>query len=816
MLFYIFLLAMGLIGSSLESAVEPYEARSAAYEINDNDTSTQKNTPLIDIERKLLNQRDEEPEQLITMHYQDEDLISIINRIASAKNVNIVLPQGANAINKSTKVTFSLENPVSVTQAWNYLITILDIAGYALIPKESFFTIVKQSKDITRETAPIYIGISPDKLPDTDEYIKYVYYLSNLKTSDSPDSDLNTIFSKLLPQDGLSLVRFDTSSNAIILVSESNIIKSVMKIIKELDQAVYQETMEIVKLTYASAIAIANLFNESILKAVPDNRFRLDNRKPSEAAYFSKSTRIIPDPRTNHLIIVGRPQAIGRIKDFIFKYLDVDLESGQSVLHVYQLRYLNAKDVVTVLQNVVSGSRGSTGQSRSEGVQGGAERTFDEVIIMSDEKIGAEGAIQSDANYYGSNKLVIAARNDDWKVIKRLLDDLDKPHRQVLIEVLIADLTIDDTRQLQSMIRNPGFLPMPNNMAFQSAQMAPGVIPNGFGSPGNPLQTIGLIHSPLPVGTTEGPISTDLLRNITVSDSGQKSDGGTQNVANIAAAGSTVVEVNDSDGNTWGILQLLKTFGDRKVISHPHIIATHNKEASIQVTEERLLNANVSADSINVEIKIKKVQAPLKITLKPLLSGGQVVKLKVNVDITDFITNVGLTNTDEPPRLTRLVETTANVNSGDILALGGLVRTDFAQTTNETPLLGRIPLLGTLFKGRQGTLDKTSLTVFISPTIIEPRLKRGIEETTRDYLNIAEKYVQSGSLFETLKEPITRWFFKTEENPKEILDDYLSENAGKKINRQKKSRKDIRIEANKKKNLKMLASTTNNPFSRKS
>ncbi len=704
-------------------------------------------------EASVIEEEEEDIKQDMIFHYKDEPLINVINHIAAAKNVNIVLPQG---INNTVKLTFSLEDPVSVDKAWELLSSILDVAGYAIIPKQDYFTVVKQGQTITRDTAPIYINVAPEELPETDQYIRYLYYLTNIKGG--KDSEIGTVLTTLLPQD--SYVAFDSNVNAVILVSQSNAIKAVMRIVKQLDQSVYQETMETVRLNYADAKAIADLFNNTILKATPDaSRYRVDVRKPSELSYFSKNTRIIAYDRTNHLIILGRPQAIARIKDFIFRYLDIDLESGKSILHVYQLRYLNAKDLVPVLQSIVAGnSNAGTGQSKAAGAsKGGPERFFDEVIITSDERETQSGAEKDAVGYSGGNKLIIACRNDDWRVLKKLLDELDKPHRQVLIEVLIADLTLGDQRQLDSMIRNPAKIPMPNDMAFQSAQFGPGIINNRWASP----QTLGYIQKP-------EQVSSDLLRNAFNSD-GSVNDSGSFNVANLSPAGSTVIEISDqSTGSTWGILQVLQAFNDRKIISHPHIIATHNKEATIDVKQQLLLQGNVSGDTINTVIQNKPVNAPFTITLTPLLSSGQTVRLKISILIEDFLSTSG-----EPARTHREVITTANVNSGDILALGGLVRSDIEQSRNETPLLAKVPILGNFFKGQTGTLDKTSLTVFISPTIIEPRSRRGVEDTSKDYINIAEKYVKSGVLFEALKDPITRWFFNLAENPEEALNEYL-------------------------------------------
>src|SRR3990167_6259472 len=109
-------------------------------------------------------QEKEGPEKTIVFRYDGENLVDIINFLAAKKEVNIVLPQMANAIN--SKVTIRIEDKLSLDEAWNLLITILDIAGFSLIPKENTFSIVKKSPNTSKEPLPIYIGTKPDDLPD--------------------------------------------------------------------------------------------------------------------------------------------------------------------------------------------------------------------------------------------------------------------------------------------------------------------------------------------------------------------------------------------------------------------------------------------------------------------------------------------------------------------------------------------------------------------------------------------------------------------------------------------------------------------------
>ena len=700
--------------------------------------------------------------KIVTFSYENEDLVNVINYLASLKEANVILPQGANEI--KAKLSLKIEKELSIDEAWNLLITILDIAGYSLAPKEKtdvdgkpkqdMFVVVKNTKDIAREPMPIYVGIQPEKLPDTDQRIRYLYYLANIKVTDAADSEVNTILKNILPAD--ALFKSDSATNALLITAKVNDIRAVMKIIIQLDSVGFHEKMEIIKLRNSSAGIVAKLINENILKTTDGiNRYRLDTKKKRAIPYFSKFTKVFPEQRTNSLIVLGRSQAVDRLKEFILTYIDSEPESGKSILHVYQLQYLDAETFAPTLQDIVEFSRtGGTGQAKAgEKFVGGTERFFDQVIIKVDKPEKAE-----ELKYYGGNKLIIAARNEDWRQIKKLIEELDTPQPQVLIEVLIVDLTLDDTRLLGALTRTPDKIPLPSDLEFQSAHINPQIIADEKTDP-----------------TT---IHADLLSRV-FDDSNNFADPAKKNnsAAVFATTGSTLLALNDNDGQTWSILQLLKLFTHSKILSHPHIIATNNKKAEVTIAETRLLRDDVSGSLGGTSVrKFKEIKANLTVAITPRISTAETVNLEVVIDINEFIAG-----TDAKDAQTiRKVETNANIKSGSIFALGGLIRVSTGNSVNETPILSKIPILGWFFKRRQKTIRKNNLTVFICPTIIEPRLRKGMSEYTTDYINVTTMYAKEGALFDTLKQPITRWFFKTGNggDAAEVLDAFVSKDQG--------------------------------------
>jgi Flp pilus assembly secretin CpaC len=107
--------------------------------------------------------------------------------------------------------------------------------------------------------------------------------------------------------------------------------------------------------------------------------------------------------------------------------------------------------------------------------------------------------------------------------------------------------------------------------------------------------------------------------------------------------------------------------------------------------------------------------------------------------------------------------------------------------------LGRIPIIGWFFKQKKKDVTKTNLTVFISPTIIEPRLRSGVSEYTQDYIDVT-KSSSRGALFDSLRDPITHWFFREEIDTSKSIDTFVEKDESlpmNQIGRQKEKKAKI-------------------------
>jgi type II secretory pathway component GspD/PulD (secretin) len=233
---------------------------------------------------------------LVDFVYQEIPLVDIITELAAKKGINIILPAGANTIEQ--KVSLQLDRRVTLDEAWEILIELLEMSGYAIVQHNQTYTVTKLSLNISSEPLPLYIGTIPKDLPDSYMRIRYIYYLANLKISSDNQSEVTDVITALLPDDAKVLT--NQAANCIILVDTARNIKSVMEIVTSLDKTDFQETIEYLSLRYVPAKTVAELFTELLKTNKPTSRYRLDTKK-SGSTFFSEYIRIVPEERTNSL-----------------------------------------------------------------------------------------------------------------------------------------------------------------------------------------------------------------------------------------------------------------------------------------------------------------------------------------------------------------------------------------------------------------------------------------------------------------------------------------------------------------------------------
>ncbi len=710
----------------------------------------------------------------IWFQFKDEPLTEAINYLAQIMKINVILPAGEDALTQ--KLTFQLPEKITISTAWEHVLTILKVAGYSIIDQNNFYYVKKNGANINKEQLPLYVQTPSDQLPDDDQRIRLLYYFSNINVSGTNSgggfggsgstAPISTVLQNMLSASASFML--ETTMNAVIISDYARNIRSAMALLERLDVHGPTEHVIIMQLKNTNASMVAQLFQQLIPSSgtqTQNDAFSGAGSLPTapttaESQYFSQSTRIVAIPRTNSLVIMGKKEALEHIKNFIKTHIDIQLKQGECVIHIYPLEYMDAQTLAPILQTIVSNSQSgssggnsygsSTGQSTTSTTGQGNERFFNGVIIMAEpvsQGNSTSGSGQqstwwttSDSidasvtapppSQRGGNRLIVAATQDDWTRIKKLIQELDIPQPQIALEVLVVDLTVTGLRVLGSQIRDLQALNW-KNIHGQTSNL------------GN------LVITGNPNATAANALQSDLLEPITT--------GGSTTLANQATAGSLIMALRDSDTNTmWMVAQLLRKSNYAKILAQPFAIALNNQLATFGTTDTRILPGNATVVKGANVVQLASINAKINLAIQPRISDNGNINLGLNISISSFTSAV----TSDGTQATRQITTNANVRDGEVLILGGLTKDTLSAEELEVPILGQIPLLRWFFARKQKTETKDDLMIFICAKKLEPSASAFYDIFTGDKISHATNVLEShGETFDSLRDPINRWFF---------------------------------------------------------
>jgi type II secretory pathway component GspD/PulD (secretin) len=409
------------------------------------------------------------------------------------------------------------------------------------------------------------------------------------------------------------------------------------------------------------------------------------------------------------------------------------------------------------------------GFQATAGPTGGPERYFQGVVVIAEEVKTVESkstteeiTLEAKGGYLpvglgaqqiitGGNRLIIAALHDDWIRLKDFIASLDKAQPQVILEVLIMDVTRAKQNIVAGTVRSKTDNTLPEGVQFLSSNIS---------------------NSNSVIGATPRQLQVDLLGLL----SGPLQQPNNPPVTSLLQAGSLIMSFNDPcTPGIFGLLQLLDNTLDTKILSHPFLVTTNNQKATIAFqTIKRIQGDAVPGAAGVITIEIVDVPATIQVQMIPRLSSLERLSLQVAVDVNEFISPSSFT------RLTRRVNTNANMASGQILVLGGLTQTTQTDIKTGTPFLQNIPIIGTFFSGKNKTTTKNNLAIFISPTIVQPKLRGGMDVYTADKIRKCRRDIDEDVVFSDTRDPITRIFFNIDgRRTDKLMRDYLSEATNK-------------------------------------
>jgi type IV pilus assembly protein PilQ len=379
------------------------------------------------------------------------------------------------------------------------------------------------------------------------------------------------------------------------------------------------------------------------------------------------------DQRRDGNVIWVAPQAELSAYELAQNNARINLEnSGEIVVEYIPINYGNATEIVAILtqagQSIGGGGGGGAGAQ-------GATRGF----------LSSRGSVSADVR---TNTLLISDTRKKIDEIRRMLEVLDRPVDQVLIEarIVIADETFGRDLGARFGVSNPNVLD--NGVSNISGNLEAN------------LTTINSFVAANQPGSTTTPVITrGLMTNLGV-------QGAAGSIAYSILAGSHLLDIE---------LSALQTEGRGEVVSHPRVITTNQREATITQGDEigYVTPTAEGAGQALATPAFKEALLELKVTPTITTDGRVFMQLRIKKDdIKGFTAGV--------PSLTkRSITTGVMVDSGDTVVIGGVYEFRNREDVTKVPWIGDVPILGNLFKKRGKSHAKAELLVFVTPRVLQ-------------------------------------------------------------------------------------------------
>jgi len=609
----------------------------------------EKKTPAVKIPPKPL------PEDaLITMDFQDVDLGVVIKFMGELTGKNFVMGDQVRG-----KVTIVSPQKITVKEAYRVFESVLEINGYTAVERAGVIKIIPSG--MARQTGmEIREGKEAKDVRVEDRMVTQIIPLGHASSD-----EVRNIFTPLVSKDGMILSYKPT--NHLILTERSSNIHRLLRIIEQIDIPLGTERITVFSLEFASAKSLAEKFNQLVL---PDPR-AAGAARPGGTPAPQRIIKIIPDERTNSLVVLANESDLEEIRQLV-KQLDREAPKGKSQLHVRYLEHARAEEMAKVLSAIV-GAKSKTPQ-KIQAPAGAAEET----TITADK---------------ATNSLVITASPQEFRELEEVIQKLDMVRSQVLVEALIAELSMEKALQIGVEWR---IMDQPVEGSTRGYGGTDFGIISG-------VQTGTLSDVGLALGVVRGFITI----------------GGVQ-VPNIGA-----------------LVRAFQKDTDVNVLSTPHLLTMDNEKAKIVVAENvpllktdlttPLATATATASNVAVSRTFEYKDIGIQLEITPHISKGSMVRLEIAAEVSNIIsvdpTNPGFVTTRK-----RQANTTVVIENSQMVVIGGLIRNDQTDETKKVPCLGNIPILGWLFKTSSGVENKTNLLIFITPHII--RSPEDLEKAT--------------------------------------------------------------------------------------
>jgi general secretion pathway protein D len=604
--------------------------------------------------------------QGIKLDFVNAEIAEVAKTFGVIMNRNIVVdPRVKGQMNLTT------DRAVPVASAYNQFLASLRLQGFTVVEAADIYKVVPEA-EAKLQGGSVSVASGTEVRASGNQILTQIFRLSHENAN-----NLVAVLRPLISPN--NTINVNPGNNSLVITDYADNLQRLGKIIAALD--VNNATdLEIFPLKHAVASDLVPLL------------IRLSESGGSAAAPAgggqadtSFKTSILAEPRSNAVIVrAANPARVNLIKSLIDK---LDQPSQRTAngdagnIYVVYLKNADAVKLATTLRAAMSadGGGGSSSAARTAAAPGGGTAASSSASAQP----STGGQIQADP---ATNALIITAPEPQYRQMRAVIDKLDQRRAQVLVEVLIAQ--VSSTRAAEFGIQWQTGLGKAGNSVV-------GGIGTNFGSTGN---IISLSAAKDAAGLASAGIGQGLNLGIA------------KQINGVYVLGALAKFLEDSnEGN---------------ILSAPNLLTLDNEEAKIVVgrnvpfvTGQFTNTGSSGGGATNPFQTIERKDVGLTLRVKPQISEDGQVRLQVFQENSGIEGNT-TSNANGPTTTKQSIETNVLVEDGGILVLGGLAEDSFTNGAQKVPGLGDVPLFGNLFKSESRNRDKRQLMLFLRPVIV--------------------------------------------------------------------------------------------------
>ncbi|MBI5639735.1 MAG: type II secretion system secretin GspD [Nitrospirae bacterium] len=612
----------------------------------------------------------------VTFNFVDVDLPVVTKFISDITGQNFIFDERVKG-----KITIIAPSKLSADDAYTLFTSVLELKGFTVMPSGiDAYKIVPAIEAKQRG-----MQISTEGMPLNESYIARLLSFKHI----SADEALKFL-QPLISKDGH--ISIFGPANLLLIVDSGLNIEKVLSLIGLIDKPSVTDMPEVIPLKHSSADTVAKILNDGLGRGKT-------RPVPGQPAGI-EGAMAVADQRLNAVILIGDRGVRESMKTLI-SLIDLPSPEAQGRINVYFLENADASELAKVLEGMIKGMQ--TSRQAAPGAPAQAVTPFESAggITITPDK--------------ATNSLIILASPADYHNIVEVLRQLDKRRKQVFVEAMIIEASIDKLKEIGTKWRAIGR----HN--------------------GDPVVIGGI-----------GQMDSSALQSVITGLTGF-TIGGMGNFLNIPITTiGTDGKANTSDLTVPGFSALfsLSEFRDAvNVLSTPQVLTSDNKEAEIVVGENVPFISKRERDLTTTNTVLNSIERKdvgITLRLTPQITEGDYVKLDIYQEISslkqdsqEILINVGPTTTK------RSTKTSVVVKDSQTVVIGGLMQEKEEENITKIPVLGDIPVLGFLFKQKSVSKNKTNLLVFLTPHVVKEAetINRITKEKQKEMAAVKRDYV---------------------------------------------------------------------------